>query len=327
MVRVELSSITFTWALVLVVALMVWLPLARGTSPYSGFNQHHQLPLLAEDLCANVTSCKAGRECRVLSSGIPECVCLSHCPDKGQRPICGSDGLKYKSHCDLHRQACLKGTHIRPHPYDHSCHEDPLEKLKHELEESLAAIHREEMNHIKVPRACRQNYRDRMREYLISWMSLTMNRQPWYKQDMSEVDVVKKHFEVSDSNHDGQLDSREWLGYMHQRLHTLKRDKKSRILRKLCIEALIEEGDSNQDWRLSSDEFTRLVDRDYQPSYKYCLRDHKYYQDGTRTKVDCNGCICACGKWVCTSTPCTDGKTTTTEANHDFYDDMDNQID
>ena len=45
----------------------------------------------------------------------------------------------------------ILGTHIRPHPYDHSCHEDPLEKLKHELEESLEAIHREEMNHIKVP--------------------------------------------------------------------------------------------------------------------------------------------------------------------------------
>ena len=50
-------------------------------------------------------------------------------------------------------------------------------------------------------------------------------------QDMSEVDVVKNHFEVSDSNHDGQLDSREWLGYMHENLHSLKRDKKSRILR------------------------------------------------------------------------------------------------
>ena len=48
---------------------------------------------------------------------------------------------------------------------------------------------------------------------------------------MSEVDVVKKHFEVSDSNTDGQLDSREWLNYMHDKLHTLKRDKKSRILR------------------------------------------------------------------------------------------------
>ena len=45
----------------------------------------------------------------------------------------------------------FSGIHIRPHPYDHSCHEDPLEKLKHELEESLSQVHREEMNHIKVP--------------------------------------------------------------------------------------------------------------------------------------------------------------------------------
>ena len=50
-------------------------------------------------------------------------------------------------------------------------------------------------------------------------------------QNMSEVDVVKNHFEVSDSNHDGQLDSREWLGYIRENLHSLKRDKKSRILR------------------------------------------------------------------------------------------------
>ena len=61
------------------------------------------------DLCQNVT-CKAGRECRVLTSGIPECVCQKNCPDKG-RPICGSDGLLYNSHCDLHRQACLKGNY------------------------------------------------------------------------------------------------------------------------------------------------------------------------------------------------------------------------
>ena len=61
-----------------------------------------------EALCQNKT-CKAGRECRVLSSGIPECVCLSSCPRNKGRPICGSDGLLYKSHCDLHRQACLKG--------------------------------------------------------------------------------------------------------------------------------------------------------------------------------------------------------------------------
>jgi len=279
-----------------------------------------------DHLCANVT-CRAGRECRVLSSGLPECVCLSKCPDKG-RPICGSDGLKYKSHCDLHRQACLKGSHIRPKFHDHSCHEDPLEKLKHELEDSFASIKRHEMNHIKVPRACRQNYRDRMREYLISWMLLTMEKQTWFKPEMTDGGVVEKHFEISDSNRDGQLDSREWLGYMHGEVHNLKRDKNSRILRKLCIEALIEEGDTNQDWRLSRQEFGHLMDSNYQPTYKYCLRDHKYYEDGTRTKVDCNGCICACGKWVCTSSPCTEGQaTSTTEETHQLYDDMDNQID
>ena len=54
-------------------------------------------------------------------------------------------------------------------------------------------------------------------------------------QDMSEANVVKNHFEVSDSNHDGQLDSREWLGYMRENLHSLKRDKKSRILRQEFI--------------------------------------------------------------------------------------------
>lgn len=286
--------------------------------PTSWKLQHH--------LCANVT-CRAGRECRLLSSGIAECVCKSACPDHKGRPICGSDGLLYKNHCDLHRQACLKGIHIRPKFHDHSCHEDPLEKLKQELEQSLDAVKRHEMNHIKVPRACRQNYRDRMREYLISWMSLTVSQQPWYHQGMKESDAVKRHFEASDSNRDGQLDSREWMGYMRQEVPSLKRDKKSRMLRKLCIEALIEEGDSNQDWRLDLSEFTHLMDEKYQPSYKYCLRDHKYYEDGTRTKVDCNGCICACGKWVCTSSPCTDDTKETTTETHQLYDDMDNQID
>ena len=63
-----------------------------------------------EAYCQNVT-CKPGRECRVLFSGIAECVCISRCPNKG-RPICGSDGLRYRSHCELHRQACLKGRNL-----------------------------------------------------------------------------------------------------------------------------------------------------------------------------------------------------------------------
>ena len=50
-------------------------------------------------------------------------------------------------------------------------------------------------------------------------------------QGMSEDAVVQKHFELSDSNRDGQLDSREWLGYMREEDHHLKRDKATRSLR------------------------------------------------------------------------------------------------
>ena len=47
--------------------------------------------------------------------------------------------------------------------------------------------------------------------------------------------AVEKHFEMSDSNRDGQLDSREWMGYMREEVPSLKRDKKSRMLRQVKI--------------------------------------------------------------------------------------------
>ena len=42
--------------------------------------------------------------------------------------------------------------------------------------------------------------------------------------------------------------------------------------RKLCFEALIEEGDRDQDWRLNEAEFATLLDPDYEPSRKCKLR-------------------------------------------------------
>lgn len=52
---------------------------------------------------------------------------------------------------------------------------------------------------------------------------------------MTEAMAVEKHFEMSDSNRDGQLDSREWMGYMREEVPSLKRDKKSRMLRQVKI--------------------------------------------------------------------------------------------
>ena len=112
------------------------------------------------------------------------------------------------------------GSHIRPNFHDHTCHEDPFTKLKKEVDQAMESIKREEMKHIIVPSkylfiylhfqyasvsdaeyiqkrkkfnrnhsgtsyilgSCRQNHRNRMREYLVSWMALTVNKQGWYKK-------------------------------------------------------------------------------------------------------------------------------------------------
>ena len=38
--------------------------------------------------------------------------------------------------------------------------------------------------------------------------------------------------------------------------------------RQLCLDALVEEGDENFDWRLSFGEFKRLLSQSFQPSVK-----------------------------------------------------------
>ena len=50
-------------------------------------------------------------------------------------------------------------------------------------------------------------------------------------QDMTDKDVVGNHFDRADSNQDGELDSREWLGYLRQKDQNLKRDKSTRLQR------------------------------------------------------------------------------------------------
>ena len=38
--------------------------------------------------------------------------------------------------------------------------------------------------------------------------------------------------------------------------------------RQLCLDALVEEGDENSDWRLSYGEFKRLLSQSFEPSVK-----------------------------------------------------------
>ena len=45
----------------------------------------------------------------------------------------------------------LQGSHIRPHFHDRSCLDDPLAKLKREIETAMEEIKQREREHIKVP--------------------------------------------------------------------------------------------------------------------------------------------------------------------------------
>ncbi|XP_038061885.1 follistatin-related protein 5-like isoform X2 [Patiria miniata] len=60
----------------------------------------------------NFMVCPKGSECTFNSSlADPICVCIRECKPH-QRPVCGSDGVLYDNHCELHRAACVKRTRI-----------------------------------------------------------------------------------------------------------------------------------------------------------------------------------------------------------------------
>ena len=120
------------------------------------YEDHDEFDLLEQ--CKRVR-CKAGRECRVLSSGAAECVCRDRCPAH-DHPVCGSDGVLYENHCELHRQACLAATHIRPEvmsssPFDNTtptqCANNPWAKFKRKLQREVQEMRQREDMKIKVP--------------------------------------------------------------------------------------------------------------------------------------------------------------------------------
>ncbi|XP_076348907.1 follistatin-related protein 5-like isoform X2 [Tachypleus tridentatus] len=56
--------------------------------------------------------CGKGRQCDVNEAGQAVCICQLYCKHH-RKPVCGTDGNFYTSHCELHRAACLAGKTIR----------------------------------------------------------------------------------------------------------------------------------------------------------------------------------------------------------------------
>ncbi|MFT7806594.1 follistatin-related protein 5-like [Arapaima gigas] len=74
---------------------------------FSGFLEHGRFL----GPCEN-KYCGLGRHCVVdPETGLGGCECLDHCRPH-YKPACGSDGVLYANHCELHRAACLKRQRI-----------------------------------------------------------------------------------------------------------------------------------------------------------------------------------------------------------------------
>ena len=130
---------------------------------------------------------------------------------------------------------------------------------------------------------------------------------------MSYEQMLEHHFVESDYDGSGRLEAAEWLEYLHKnktyhsdaerdavdkQRSVVSRARNSKqsiyysnmiaisdttdtrgttkvcLIRLLCLDALVEEGDQDEDYRLSFKEFSRLMADDFVPSNKREL-EHK----------------------------------------------------
>ncbi|XP_066097337.1 follistatin-related protein 1 [Saccopteryx bilineata] len=241
-------------------------------------------------ICANVF-CGAGRECAVTEKGEPTCLCIEQCkPHK--RPVCGSNGKTYLNHCELHRDACLTGSKIQVN-YDGHCKEKKF------------------VSPSASPVVCYQSNRDELRRRIIQWLETEIIPDGWFSKGSNYSEILDKYFKNFD-NGDSRLDSSEFLKFVEQNetainITTYADQENNKLLRGLCVDALIELSDENADWKLSFQEFLKCLNPSFNPPEKKCALEDETYTDGAETEVDCNRCVCACGNWVCTAMTC-DGK-------------------
>ncbi|XP_077393077.1 follistatin-related protein 1b [Festucalex cinctus] len=241
-------------------------------------------------VCANVF-CGAGRECAVSEKGEPSCLCIESCkPHK--RSVCGSNGKTYRNHCELHRDACLSGLKIQV-AYDGHCQEKKSEQAA------------------ASPVVCYAADRNELRSRVIQWLQTEVVPDGWFVQGSNFSDILLKYFKSYDSG-DSMLDSSELLNFIQHNesvateMQSYADQESNKLLRSLCVDALIELSDENADWKLSFDEFLNCLKPGFNPPEKKCALEDENYEDGAETQVECNRCVCACGNWVCTAMTCTD---------------------
>ncbi|XP_055500287.1 follistatin-related protein 1b [Leucoraja erinacea] len=243
-------------------------------------------------VCANVF-CGAGRECSVTEKGEPSCLCIAECKHH-KRVVCGSNAKTYRNHCELHRDACLTGMKIQV-SHDGHCEEK---------KDNKAAA--------SSPVVCYQSDRDQLRHRVMEWLETEIVPDGWFSKGKNYTNILNKYFKNYDDG-DSYLDSNEFLKFIEHNetavnITSRSDDDETKLLRGLCVDALIELSDENADWKLSFNEFLNCLNPGFVPPEKKCALEDETYEDGAETTVECNRCVCACGNWVCTAMTCEGNK-------------------
>uniref|UniRef100_A0A672RK35 Follistatin-like 1b n=1 Tax=Sinocyclocheilus grahami TaxID=75366 RepID=A0A672RK35_SINGR len=162
--------------------------------------------------------------------------------------------------------------------------------------------------------------RNELRRRVIDWLQTEVVPDGWFTKGSNFTDILLKYFKNYD-NGDSQLDSAELLKFIQHnetavQMNSYAEEENNRLLRSLCVDALVELSDENADWKLSFDEFLSCLKPGFNPPEKKCALEDETYEDGAETQVECNICVCACGNWVCTAMTC-DEKSPVIDTNGD----------
>jgi len=287
------------------------LPLVSLLHLTSAFNsEENALQSYFEDECSMMV-CRAGRECQLNGNGEAFCVCMASCPDHFV-PVCGSNGRSYDNYCMMHRDACLSGVHIS------------LKSAGYCSEENTSAYEKEES--LFEPVVCFQWERDALRRQILSHFRQHTIDGNWYTRPggHNKHNKLRARFNKCDSSDDDFIDANELATCVADVPFELRTTQTSnKLVKILCVDAIVDAGDANSDWRLDFEEYKALLDSSFEPKEKLCSLEGKKYEDGSQTKVDCNECVCACGSWVCSSKMCQQQQ----QHHHNHFNEIDQLLD
>lgn len=286
--------------LLLLLPLFVLLQLGAASN-----SEENALEYNFGDECSMMV-CRSGRECKLNGNGEASCVCMATCPDHFV-PVCGSNGQSYDNYCMMHRDACLSDVHISLKKKGYCSDKDTS---------SSTSTHEQEQSFFE-PVVCFQWERDALRRQMLSHFRQHSIDHSWYRPGLKQHEKLEAEFESCDSSADDFLDANEFAACVTDVPFALRTTPSSnKLVKVLCVDAIVDAGDKNSDWRLDLAEYKALMDSTFQPKEKLCSLEGKQFEDGSQTKVDCNECVCACGSWVCSSKSC-----------HDHVSDIDQLLD